>query len=386
MSAPVLLEPVPSVPGQRAADPGAVLVVRPGRGGVAAFASRASAELRACGWRVDELVLPDEGSAMRVALGATARQRQAIERADVLHVELGCLDLAPYWFAALSSNSRPLVVVAHDAPRVVLAPGSGLIGTGSRWRDVVGHRILSPAVDGVLARRVARRAAVGVVLSEGARTAWTDDAPRRIVVADHGADPPTPGRCRPSSGEYALFAGYIGPGKGIDTLLEAWGLIASPGGLPLVIAGGNTGGIEDAAYEGHLRELSSRLPSPPRWLGFVSDLEFTRLVAEAALVVAPYRRSNPASGVLVRAMVEGRAVVATRVPAALDCLEDGVSGLLVEPDDSQALAEALELAMRDPGLRDRLGAAAASTAARRFTWPRYIERLTDAYRIAVDSA
>jgi glycosyltransferase involved in cell wall biosynthesis len=153
-----------------------------------------------------------------------------------------------------------------------------------------------------------------------------------------------------------------------------------------VIAGGNTGGIEDAAYEGHLRELSSRLPSPPRWLGFVSDLEFTRLVAEAALVVAPYRRSNPASGVLVRAMVEGRAVVATRVPAALDCLEDGVSGLLVEPDDSQALAEALELAMRDPGLRDRLGAAAASTAARRFTWPRYIERLTDAYRIAVDSA
>ena len=224
---------------------------------------------------------------------------------------------------------------------------------------------------------------MGVVLSERARTSWTDNAPRRIIVADHGADPPTAGRCRPSNGEYALFAGYIGPGKGIDTLLEAWRLIAARSRLPLVIAGGNTGGIQDAAYESRLRELSSRLPVPPKWLGFVSDPEFTRLVAEAAVVVAPYKRSNPASGVLVRAMVEGRAVVATRVPAALDCLEDGVSGLLVEPDDSHALAEALDLALRDPALRDRLGSAAERSAAGRFTWPRYIERLTDAYRIAV---
>ncbi len=153
-----------------------------------------------------------------------------------------------------------------------------------------------------------------------------------------------------------------------------------------MIAGTNTGGIDDVGYESRLRELSSRLPAPPNWLGFVSDDEFARLVAEAAVVVAPYRRSNPASGVLVRAMVEGRAVVATRVPAALDCLEDGVSGLLVEPDDPQALAEALELRMGDPALRDRLGAAAASSAAARFTWPRYIERLTDAYRLAVGPA
>jgi glycosyltransferase involved in cell wall biosynthesis len=334
---------------------------------------------------VDELVLSDDRAPARVALGAAASFRRTIARADVVHVEFGSLDLAPYWFAALAPLPRPVVVVAHDAPRVVLAPGSGLIRGGAGWRDAVGHRILSPALDRVLNRRFARKAAVAVVLSERARCAWTHEAPSRIVVADLGADPPTPRRCRPSDGRYALFAGYVGPGKGIDTLLEAWGSLGAFNRLPLVIAGTNTGGIDDAGYEGWLRRLSSRLPAPPTWLGFVSDDEFVRLVAEAAVVVAPYRRSNPASGVLVRAMVEGRAIVATRVPAALDSLEDGVSGLLVEPDDPQALASALALIVRDPALRDRLGAAAAGSAAARFTWPRYIERLTDAYRLAVAS-
>jgi glycosyltransferase involved in cell wall biosynthesis len=383
VSSLVPAQPAAVLPYQEADEPGSVLVVRPRRGGVGPFAARTIAELRGNGWGVDELALSNDGASTRVALAAAVSHRREIARADVLHVEFGSLDLAPYWFAVLASRRRPLVVVAHDAPRIALAPGTGLIGTGARWRDVVGHRFLSPALDGVLARRFARKAAVAVVLSERARLAWTCDAPPRIVVADHGADPPTPGRRPPSEGRYALFAGYVGPGKGIDTLLEAWDLIAAPNRLPLLIAGTSTGGIDDISYEARLRDLSSRLPAPPIWLGFVADDEFARLVAEAAVVVAPYRRSNPASGLLVRAMVEGRAVVATRVPAALDCLEDGVSGLLVDPDDPQALAQALERVMADSALRDRLGAAAASSAATRFTWPRYIERLTYAYRLAI---
>jgi glycosyltransferase involved in cell wall biosynthesis len=386
VSAPALLGRVSAAPTRTAGEPGRALVARPLRGGVGAYAARTIAELRANGWEVDEVPLSDEGAPMRVALGAATSHRRALSRADVLHVELGCLDLAPFWFAALASRGRPLVVVAHDAPRVALAPGSGLIRTGTRWRDVVGHRMLSPALDGVLARRFARQAAVGVVLSERARSNWALDAPRRILVADHGADPPTHGTCSPSGGRYVLFAGYVGPGKGIDTLLEAWSLIGDRIRLPLVITGTNTGGADDTRYEDGLRELSSRLPAPPTWLGFVDDQEFARLIAEAAVVVAPYRRSNPASGVLVRAMVEGRAIVATRVPAALDCLEHGVSGLLVEPDDPRGLGEALERVVAEPALRDQLGAAAARRAAARFTWQRYVERLTDAYRVAIGSA
>ena len=87
----------------------------------------------------------------------------------------------------------------------------------------------------------------------------------------------------------------------------------------------------------------------------------------------------------VRAMAEGRAIVATRVPAVVDALEDGVSALLVEPGDAIGLAAALRRLVDDRELRDRLGAAAARRAAERHTWPRYLDGLAGAYAAAVES-
>ena len=95
-----------------------------------------------------------------------------------------------------------------------------------------------------------------------------------------------------------------------------------------------------------------------------------------------YKRQNPASGIIVRAMVEGRAIVATAVPAALETIRDGREGLLVAPDDPGALARALASLLADPELRDRLGAAAGRLAAQRFTWARHVGGLVDAYRLA----
>ena len=40
-----------------------------------------------------------------------------------------------------------------------------------------------------------------------------------------------------------LFAGYVGPGKGVDVLLDAWRVVAAGTRLPLLIAGTNTGGM-----------------------------------------------------------------------------------------------------------------------------------------------
>ena len=287
---------------------------------------------------------------MRVALGAAATsppddragrrssRRARLSRSGALLVR----DVGPAAPAARGGRPRRASGRARAGKRADQS-------AESRWRDVVGHRILSPALDGVLARRFARKAAVAVVLSERARSAWTDDAPPRIVVADHGADPPTPGRCRPSErasthcspGTSALARGSTRCSK-LGAHCDAQPPTA------------RDRGDEHRRHRGHrLREPPARALVPVAGASHMARLRgrsrVHRLVAEAAVVVAPYRRSNPASGVLVRAMVEGRAVVATRVPAALDCLEDGVSGLLVEPDDSRALAEALELRMRDPG-------------------------------------
>jgi glycosyltransferase involved in cell wall biosynthesis len=363
---------------ETAVSPRQLVLARPVLGGAGSHAASTARELAADGWRVTELALGAGGVPAWVALKAAAARGRTIAAADVVHVEFGCLDLATFWFAVLVSLARPIVAVVHDAPRVVLAPGSGLVGGGSRWRDVVGHRLLAPLVDPLL-RRVFARGAVAVVFSESAREQWGVEPPRHVVVADLGAAGPTPGAAPPSSGRHVLFAGFIGPSKGLDVLLEAWGRVGPAAGLPLVIAGTSTGGVEDFAYERRLREVAAGLPEPPSWLGYVSENELTDLIAEAAIVVAPYRRSNPASAMIVRAMVEGRAIVATAVPAALGTLEHGVTGLIVASGHAGRLGTAIAALLDNPALRDRLGAAAAERAAERFTWRRHLDCLTAAY-------
>jgi glycosyltransferase involved in cell wall biosynthesis len=92
----------------------------------------------------------------------------------------------------------------------------------------------------------------------------------------------------------------------------------------------------------------------------------------------PYRSSNPASAILVRAMVEGRAIVATDVAAVADAIGPEAA-LIVPPGDGEALATALGRAIRDPELRDRLGTAAARIAADRFAWAHTADDLLAAY-------
>ena len=127
------------------------------------------------------------------------------------------------------------------------------------------------------------------------------------------------------------------------------------------------------------RAAFDSLADPPLWLGFLDDEAFDRVIADAAVVVLPYSVANPASGIAVRAAVHGRPIVGTRVPALADVVADGVTGLLVAPDDPAALAEALLRLAREPALRDRLGDAGAAAAGARHTWAHHVEGLRHAY-------
>jgi glycosyltransferase involved in cell wall biosynthesis len=61
-------------------------------------------------------------------------------------------------------------------------------------------------------------------------------------------------------------------------------------------------------------------------------------------------------------------------------VEDGVTGLLVSPRDSEALAQALVALRRDVGRRERLGAAGLERLRRQFTLERMVERTIEVYQ------
>jgi glycosyltransferase involved in cell wall biosynthesis len=74
------------------------------------------------------------------------------------------------------------------------------------------------------------------------------------------------------------------------------------------------------------------------------------------------------------------ACISTSVSGVPELLVDGENGLLVEPDDPKALAQALEAAIRDPDLRQRLGDAAESRVRSHFDYNASIDQLSQLFQ------
>jgi glycosyltransferase involved in cell wall biosynthesis len=358
-----------------------ILAVGATYGGVADVFRRVLAELRRTGSTVQELRLPElRAPAWSGIVGAICARRH-LRSAEVVHVEFGSNDTAVFWFAmAALLLRRDCVVVAHDYPKVINHPAAGLVSTRSRAGRFVAYRVLSPLLDGSVVTWLVRRSGVIVVFGSEAREGWHSKGARRVHEIAHGADVSADGDTPPPSrGEMVLFAGFMGPSKGVDVLLRAWAMIGCTAGLPLALAG--------RAYEPWFGETVSPYligPNAPRVLGEIDDEEdFQRLIGRAAVVVLPYRYSSPASGILTRAMGAGRPVVVTPVPA-MKVIIDGENGAVVPIDDHVALAAALGRLCASPLERDRLGSAARSTARQRFTWDSHVAGLRTAYDLARD--
>jgi glycosyltransferase involved in cell wall biosynthesis len=162
--------------------------------------------------------------------------------------------------------------------------------------------------------------------------------------------PPQPLPERP----VALFVGVLEAYKNVDGLAAAWRLAAPripDASLHLVGKGTRT----DVA-EALVRDCGAR------WDSELSSGDVAAAMDAAWVLVLP-SRSEGMGRVLVEAFCRGRGVIGTRAGSIPDLVTDGVSGLLVAPDDPAALADAIVRALTDRGLAERLGSAARDAAA-----------------------
>lgn len=95
--------------------------------------------------------------------------------------------------------------------------------------------------------------------------------------------------------------------------------------------------------------------------------QFNSLMARSRIVVLPLEDKPFSTGqtVLLQAMAMGKPVIATRTASTVDYIDNLVSGVLVEPNDSGSLKEAIDLLMRDESLRIRLSKNAKDVIRRR---------------------
>jgi len=100
-------------------------------------------------------------------------------------------------------------------------------------------------------------------------------------------------------------------------------------------------------------------------LGQQSKASVARLLHECTLFVLPSRFETFGIAAL-EAMAAGKAVIGTKVDGILEIVNDGETGVVVDPDDIAGLAAAMSMLLRDATLRSRLSRAAQQHVKERF--------------------
>lgn len=114
-------------------------------------------------------------------------------------------------------------------------------------------------------------------------------------------------------------------------------------------------------------------------LGSRSDIP--ALMRQAQVVVLPSFYGEGLPKVLIEAAACGRPVVTTNLPGCRDAIEDGVTGILVEPQDSVAFAGAIKQLVEDRELCQRMGNAGRKRAEHLFDVNAVVETHLEIYRI-----
>lgn len=278
--------------------------------------------------------------------------------------------LLPFRAARLLRRLRPDAVICQTPYEAAAAlTGRRLAGVRTRvvlevhadWRTSTrmygssARRLLGPLGDAVAARAIGRADVVRTV------SPFTSRLVRELGVEPAAEFPAymelapfsDPRRALPAQ-PVGLFVGVLEAYKNVDGLEQAWRLAAPrlPGAELRVVGDGTRTDVADRL----VRDLGVR------WDRRLSADEVARALDEAWVLVLP-SRSEGMGRVLVEAFCRGRGVVGTRAGAIPDLVEDGVSGVLVDPSDPGALADALVRVLSDRQIAERLGAGAAEAAA-----------------------
>jgi glycosyltransferase involved in cell wall biosynthesis len=178
------------------------------------------------------------------------------------------------------------------------------------------------------------------------------------------------------------FAGQLIESKGLELVIEAMGRLPSGLRPRLLVAGEDTQG--GGAYRRELERLAERQGVADRisWLGFMQDV--SELYRRVDAMLCP-SRVEPLGLIPLEAAQFNVPTLANRVGGFVETIENGVTGILVEPN-VEGWAEILGGA-RDRGVLSRLGRAANERTRRLYSPPVYQGRLMDIYdRVMEDVA
>lgn len=321
--------------------------------------------------------------------------RQRVEGLDTPYHTLplkGALDLLSAWrLARMILKYRPEVIHVHHFKNAFTAAYARLMCQpfGVRPRIVLTRHLVRRGKRGWLYRWLYGQIERIAFVSELAR--------REFLAGNPGIDParlcvihnsvPEIGALQPAepmpdlrrrfaiSPEIPLlfYCGRLVPEKGCDILLDACAQLGKRA-FALILAG--TG---DEEFEKQLHEMAARkeLSDKVFFAGFVRTA--SRLLAQVDISVSPSVVSEAGSLTVLEAMQAGCAQVTSNNGSQPEFVDNGTTGFLVAPGDTEALAGAIARLLDDAGLRSRMGRAAKLAFEQRLAYEHFYKRYLTLY-------
>ena len=309
------------------------------------------------------------------------------ERPDVMHCTNSFPLLSPAVLYAAQGEGIPVVQSLRNYR--LLCPNAVFLRNGRVCEDCLGRAVPWPGVRHAcyrgdraasvtvaamlsvhrLLRTWLRAVDLYVAPSEFARHKFVEGGlpATRVLVKPNFVDPdPGLGTGR---GGYFLFAGRLAEEKGVGTLLGAWQRLPKRVVLKVVGDGPLAARVREAAC------ADSRI----RWLGLRSRVEVQTLMGEASAVLVPSTCYETFGRTIVEAFARGTPVIASRLGAMAELVEEGRSGLRFEAGNAADLAARLRQALEDPRTFARMRRAARAEFERRYDASSNHRMLTEIY-------
>ncbi|MBJ7339311.1 glycosyltransferase [Mycolicibacterium sp.] len=280
-------------------------------------------------------------------------------------------------------NERDVAVIQHAYDVYGGTEGSDVLDVIAALRVptiVVAHEVLKhpTARQRSLMETLAAKAGRVVVMSEAANerlhAEYSVDR-HKVVTIGRGATLPTVVPLKRGGRPTLLTWGLMGPGKGVERVIDAMSSLKDLRGQPrYLVAGATRPRVLAAEGEAYREACIERARSTGVATAvsfdsiYRSTASLSALIQTSAAVVLPYDSTDQAnSGVLVDALAAGRPVVATAFPHAVELLGSG-AGVVVSHDDPDALTFALRRMLTDPRMTGDM-AAEARRLAPSLGWP-----------------
>jgi glycosyltransferase involved in cell wall biosynthesis len=284
------------------------------------------------------------------------------DRPDVMHVTNAFPLISPSAYKVAKEHGVGVVQSIHNYR--MLCPKAQFVRNSQVCEKCLSKRFAWPAIYHACYKenRLATTVVAAMTAFHRARNTWTQlvdrfIAPTQFVKDKHvdgGFDAgqidvkpnfvfPDPGSGE-GDGNYVAFAGRLSAEKGVDTLLETWQHLSAD--VPLKIAGDGplSNRVKAAA------DADKRI----EWLGQIEKKEMFDLLGQATCLIMPSVCYETFGLTIVEAFAKGTPVLASRMGAMQELVQDGRTGFLLDPGNAQQFARKVEqvFSMDTTELRD----------------------------------